>query len=142
VSDVPPQRRPPANTAQARRYEAIMAGSPEQFLAAQGECVSIQGPVVHDNVVDRYLRCLITYSDAYFEEVSFPYPYHFTRRGDPFQFADPENHPFPMQAPPPGFVPPHPFALSRALCSFYRAECASLIARERANGNQPVTSTP
>ncbi|GAC1659701.1 MAG: hypothetical protein NVS4B13_05340 [Candidatus Elarobacter sp.] len=141
LTDVPAQRRPPARAPDQPRYEAVMAGTPEQFLSAQGECVSIQLSG-HAATVDRYLRCVITYSDGYFEQVSFPWAFRFSRRNDPFQFEDGSYHPFPMQPPPDGFALPHPFALSRALCSFYRAECASLIARERAAGNQPATGPP
>lgn len=141
LTDVPMQKRPPARAPDEQRYEAIMAGSPEQFLSAQGECVSIQSST-RGAYVDRYLRCVITYSDRYFEQVSFPWPFHFTRRNDPFQYNDGSYHPFPMQAPPDAFGLPHPFALSRAICSFYRAECQSVITREKANGNQPAPDTP
>jgi hypothetical protein len=137
LTDVPPQKRPPARAPDQQRYDAVMAGSPEQFLSAQGECVSIQD-ARRGAYVERYLRCVITYSDGYFEQVSFPWVFRFTRRNDPFQYAD-GYHPFPMQPPPDGFPLPHPFALSRAVCSFYRAECQSVIQRERANGNQPAT---
>jgi len=137
LTEVPPQKRPPARNPQALRYEQVMAGTPEQFLAAQGECDPLQANV-HGPYIDRWIRCLITYSDGYFEEVSFPWPFHFTRRNDPFQYVD-DHHTFPMQAPPAGFPLPHPFALSRAICSFYRAECQDVINRERANGNQPAT---
>jgi hypothetical protein len=138
LTDVPPQRRPPARSPDQHRYEAVMAGTPEQFLSAQGECQPIQA-ARHGAYVDRYLRCVIQYSDGYFEEVSFPWVFRFTRRDDPFQYDDDRYHPFPMQPPPDGFVLPHPFALSRAICSFYRAECTSVIQRERANGNQPAS---
>jgi hypothetical protein len=138
LTDVPMQRRPPARNPEQRRYDAVMAGTPEQFLSAQGECVSIQANG-HGAYIDRYLRCVITYSDGYFEQVSFPWAFHFTRRNDPFQYDDASYHPFPMQPPPDAFPLPHPFALSRAICSFYRAECQSVITRERANGNQPAT---
>ena len=137
LTNVPPQRRPPARSPQQLRYEQVMAGTPEQFLSAQGVCDPLSSSV-HGQIVERYLRCQITYSDGYFEEVSFPWTYRFLRRYDPFQYYDGSYHPFPMQAPPPGFVLPHPFAFSRAVCSFYRAECASLIEREKANGNQPA----
>jgi hypothetical protein len=43
-----------------------------------------------------------------------------------------------MQPPPPGFALPQPFALSRAVCSFYRAQCEAVIQRETAAGNQPA----
>jgi hypothetical protein len=137
LTDVPRQRRPPAIAPNERRYQAIMAGTPEQFLSAQGDCTSVQSNG-HAAFVDRYLRCLIRYSDGYYEEVSFPWVFRFARRTDPFAYLDDMPHPFPMQPPPPGFVLPQPFALSRAICSFYRAECESLIDRERANGNQPA----
>jgi hypothetical protein len=140
LTDVPPQRRPPARNPDQLRYEQVMAGTPEQFLSAQGECVSIQSGT-RGPYVDRYLRCVITYSDGYFEQVSFPWAFHFTRRNDPFQYEDGSYHPFPMQPPPDGFALGHPFALSRAICSFYRAQCASVIMRERANGNQPATDS-
>ena len=138
LTDVPPQRRPPARNPEQRRYDAVMAGTPEQFLSAQGECVSIQASA-RAAYVDRYLRCVITYSDGYFEQVSFPWAFRFSRRNDPFQYEDGSYHPFPMQPPPDGFALPHPFALSRAICSFYRAQCQSVITREKANGNQPAT---
>jgi hypothetical protein len=134
---VPPQRRPPARSPQQLRFEQVMAGTPEQFLAAQGICDPLESRE-HGAIVERYLRCDITYSDGYFEQVSFPWTFRFLRRYDPFAYNDGQYHPFPMQAPPPGFVLPHPFAFSRAICSFYRAECVSLIERERANGNQPA----
>ncbi|HZX68939.1 MAG TPA: hypothetical protein VFE70_08640, partial [Candidatus Elarobacter sp.] len=141
LSDVPRQRRPPAIAPYAQRYAAVMAGSPQQFLAAQGDCTSLQD-APHGAIVDRVLRCLIRYSDGYYEEVTFPWQYHFYRRTDPFGYLDGQIHPFPMQAPPPGFVLPQPFALSRAVCSFYRAQCQALIDRETAAGNQPAPATP
>jgi hypothetical protein len=137
LAEVPHQRRPPAIAPNEQRYAAIMAGTPQQFLTAQGDCTSVQSDL-RGAIVDRYLRCLIRYSDGYYEEVSFPWVFRFLRRTDPFSYLDGMSHPFPMQPPPPGFVLPQPFALSRAICSFYRAECESLIDRERAAGNQPA----
>ncbi len=136
ITDVPMQRRPPARSPDQQRYIAVMAGTPEQFLSAQGECTSIQVSA-HGALVDRYLRCVITYSDGYFEQVSFPWVFRFTRRNDPFQYEDGSYHPFPMQPPPDAFALPHPFALSRAICSFYRAECAERD-HARARQRQPA----
>ena len=141
LSDIPPQSRPPARAPDQLRYEKIMAGTPESFLAAQGDCVSL-ADTAHGATIDRILRCQITYSDGYFENVTFPWRYRFSRRTDPFQYSDGYSHPFPMQAPPDAFPLPHPFALSRAVCSFYRAQCSRVIDAERANGNQPAPSTP
>ena len=137
--DVPPQRRPPARAPNQLRYEAVMSGTPEMYFSAQGDCTAIeQGRAGSTNYY--YLRCLIRYSDGYFEEVSFPWPHVFPRRNDPIDMYlhDGIRRTFPMQAPPPGFtLPPH-FALSRAICTFYRAYCQGVIERERANGNQPA----
>jgi hypothetical protein len=143
LTDVQPQRRPPARNPEQLRYEAIMAGTPEMFLSAQGDCDSIQeGARGTWNYY--YLRCLIRYSDGYFEEVSFLWPHRFPRRNDPIDMYrhDLIRRPFPMQAPPAGFVLPPNFALSRAVCSFYHARCQDIITRERANGNQPATDVP
>lgn len=141
LSDVPRQRRPPAIAPNAQRYAAVMAGSPQQFLSAQGDCTSL-ADAARGAIVERVLRCLIRYSDGYYEEVTFPWQYHFYRRTDPFGYLDGQIHPFPMQAPPPGFILPQPFALSRAVCSFYRAQCQALIDRESAAGNQPAPPSP
>lgn len=141
LSNVPPQRRPPARNPQQMRYEAIMAGTPEMFFAAaQGDCVPLQGPMRLGPLRAYYIRCLIRYSDGYFEEVSYPWIYKFAPSRDPFDLrANPDyTMIFGPQGPGPGFVLPPNFALSRAVCTFYRAQCAALIARERANGNQPA----
>lgn len=143
LTDVPPQRRPPARNPQQQRYEAIMAGTPEQFLSAQGTCDPIQSDY-RGAWHYYYLRCLINYSDGYFEEVSFLWPYKFPARNDPIDISMHSAYrpTFGMQGPPPGFVLPEHFALSRAICSFYQQRCADIIARERANGNQPATDAP
>jgi hypothetical protein len=87
-----------------------------------------RGPYVY-----YYLSCSIKYTDGWAEQVSFPWPFHFTHRDDPFAYRNGPQR-FPPQGPPPGFVLPHPFALSRALCTYYHAECESVLERERANG--------
>ncbi len=135
---VPPQRRPPARMPDQPQYPHIMDGTPEKFLTAQGTCDPLEA-YWHEPVVFRYLRCDITYSDGHFEEVSLPWPFRFTRRSDPF---DPSRGRivFPMQAPPDGFVLPAHFALSRAVCSFFRDRCQRVLDAERANGGQPATS--
>jgi hypothetical protein len=138
LTDVPPQRRPPARNPQQRRYEAIMAGTPEMFFAAaQGDCIDLEDTVTRGPVHVYYIRCTIRYPDDYFENVSYPWPYKFPASADPFQ-QPPGALIFHGQGPPPGFVLPPNFALSRAICSFYRAQCERLIERERAAGNQPA----
>ena len=139
LTDVQPQRRPPARAPEQMRYEAVMSGTPEQFLSAQGDCTSIEeGQAGATNYY--YLRCTIRYSDGYFENVSFPWPHVFPKRNDPIALTrrSGARYSFPMQPPPSGFaLPPH-FALSRAICTFYKSQCESIIERERANGNQPA----
>ena len=138
LTDVPSQRRPPARNPQQQRYEAIMAGTPEMFFAAaQGDCIDLEDTVTRGPVHVYYIRCTIRYPDGYFENVSYPWPYKFPASADPFQLA-PGALIFHGQGPPPGFVLPRNFALSRAICSFYRAQCERLIERERAAGNQPA----
>jgi hypothetical protein len=142
LTDVPPQRRPPSRMPNQRPYEAIMAGTPEQFLSAfQGDCVSLQGPMPDGGLRAYYIRCFIRYNDGYFENVSFPWVYQFPSRRDPFDIRQNPDYrmTFPPQGPPPGFVLPPHFALSRAVCSFYKSQCQDLIDREKANGNQPVS---
>jgi len=145
LTDTPRQSRPPARMPQTPQYEAIMAGTPAQFLAAfQGDCVSLQGPMPDGALHAYYLRCFIRYNDGYFETVSFPWIYQFPPRRDPFDLrVNPDGKmTFPPQGPPPGFaLPPH-FALSRAVCAFFKSQCADLIQRETENGNQPVTGGP
>ncbi len=145
LTDVPPQHRPPARMPNMRPYEAIMAGTPAQFLSAfQGDCVSLQGPMPDGPARAYYLRCFIRYNDGYFENVSFPWVYVFAPRRDPFDLrVNPDGKmTFPPQAPPAGFVLPAHFALSRAVCAFFKAQCAELIRRETENGGQPVTDAP
>ncbi len=141
LSNVPPQRRPPARSPDQKRYEAIMAGTPEQFMAAfQGDCVPLEGPMMHGAVRYYYIRCMIRYNDGYFENVSYPWAYRFPARMDPFDLRVNPNYDmrFAPQGPPQGFALPPNFALSRAICTFYRAACENIFARERANGNQPA----
>jgi hypothetical protein len=143
LTDVPPQRRPPARAPDQIRYEAIMAGTPEQFLSAQGDCTSIIQEGHTATISYYYFRCTIRYSDGYFEDVSFLWPHVFPRGRDPVDLyrRGEVRMVFPMQGPPPGFVLPPHFALSRAVCSFYKARCQSIIDGERANGNQPATDS-
>ena len=142
LSNVPPPRRPPARMPDQLRYQQIMSGTPEQFFAAfQGDCIPLEGPMLRGPVRYYYIQCMIRYNDGYFENVSYPWVYRFPARIDPFDERVNPNYDmrFAPQGPPQGFtLPPH-FALSRAICTFYRAQCESIFARERANGNQPAT---
>ena len=129
LTDVPRQTRRPATT--MKHYQLVMAGSRGDLTSAQGQCRPTQtwyrGPVVW-----HYMDCDFIYTDGFAEHVLIPWPQHFSRNDDP------ADHPFkiyPVGEPPPGWTLPHPFAFSRLVCVFYRAECQALIDRERANGD-------
>ncbi len=79
-----------------------------------------------------FVRCIITYSDGYVETVAFPWQWKWTDADNPFLPGGPEH--FPGQPPPPGFTLPHPFAMSRAVCAFFRAQCQAVLDQERARG--------
>lgn len=126
LSDTPRQSRPPSTM---KHYSMIMSGKPSDVLDAQGICTDDEPPQYSRGYVYHYYRCNIQYSDGYAETVTFPWPFRFLRKDDPRP-----GQSFAKQGPPEGFVLPHPFGLSRAVCSFYQSECAAVIAREKANG--------
>jgi hypothetical protein len=146
VANEQPDRGVPA--ADDLRYGQIMAGNPQEiraklFVSGEGECVSIQGPMPAGALRGYYLRCTVHYSDGFFEQVSFPWPFYFPPRRDPFDFRDnPDGRmSFPGQDPPSGFILPPNFALSRAVCAYFRPQCAAIIDAERARG-EPAYGKP
>ena len=131
------------------RYGKIMAGNPQEiraklFVSGEGECVSIQGPMRVGSLNGYYLRCTVHYSDGFFEQVSFPWPFYFAPHKDPFDFRDNPygRMSFPGQDPPSGFVLPPNFALSRAVCSYFRPQCAAIIDAERKRGEASYGTPP
>ena len=119
-------------------YDSYLNVNINEVIGGNGEC-SIVG---QDDVGIRrgrytyyYLVCIVRYSDGFAETVQWPWPFKFTDENDPFR--DGRRHSFPGQPPPPGFVLPHPFAMSRAVCAFYHAECQAVIDREKAQGLGP-----
>jgi hypothetical protein len=78
------------------------------------------------------MDCDFIYTDGFSEHVLIPWPQQFARNDDP---ADHPYKLYPVEDPPPGWQLPHPFAFSRLVCIFYKAECQALIERERANGD-------
>ena len=129
LTDVPPQTRRPATT--MKRYQLVMAGSRGDLTSAQGQCRATQtwyrGPLVW-----HYMDCDFVYTDGFGEHVLIPWPQRFARNDDP---ADHPYKMYPVEDPPPGWTLPHPFAFSRLVCIFYKAECQALVERERANGD-------
>jgi hypothetical protein len=138
VEATPQPERAPSQT--MKRYDKYLAGNIEDVTDANGDCYPLDYGSVHSGYTWYYLRCTVRYADGYVESVEFPWPFKFTRANDPFARRDGRRHEFPGQPPPDGFTLPHPFALSRAVCVFYRAECKAVIDRERANGELPAGS--
>jgi len=129
LTEVPPQARRPATT--MKRYQLVMAGSRGDLTSAQGQCRATQtwyrGPVVW-----HYMDCDFVFTDGFSEHVLIPWPQQFARNDDP---ADHPYKFYPVEDPPAGWQLPHPFAFSRLVCIFYKAECQALVERERANGD-------
>jgi hypothetical protein len=130
----------PAGVSTMKRYDKYLAGNIEDVTGGDGSCDPLDDGTYRGGYTWYYLRCTVRYADGYVESVSFPWPFKFTRANDPFYRRDGRRHEFPGQPPPDGFVLPHPFALSRAVCAFYREECKAVIDRERANGDLPAGS--
>jgi hypothetical protein len=126
---VPPQAHRPATT--MKRYQQVMAGSRGDLTSAQGQCRATQ-TWYRGNTVWHYEDCEFVFNDGFSEHVLIPWPQHFARNDDPV------DHPYrryAVQDPPDGWMLPHPFAFSRLVCIFYKAECQALVERERANGD-------
>ena len=132
-----PQAAAPAAVQTMKRYDKYLQGSIEDVTGGNGSCDPLDDGTTRGIYTWYYLRCIVHYADGYVETVSFPWPFKFTRQDDPFARHDGRRHEFPGQPPPAGFVLPHPFAMSRAVCAFYRDECKAVIDRERANGEPP-----
>jgi hypothetical protein len=117
-----------------KHYDGILAGRSEDALQSEGVCDPLDTPNARGGYNYYYLRCRVTFTDGYTEEVSFPWQFRFTPRDDPFRYQDGHQHHFPVQAPPEGFALRRPFALSRTICAFYHDDCAAVVAKERAAG--------
>jgi hypothetical protein len=117
-------------------YDTYLNVDVNEVLDENGICTPTSiddSGVRRGNYTYYYLRCNVRYSDGFAETVEFPWPFKFTDANDPFRYRDGRPHSFPGQPPPPGFVLPHPFALSRAVCAFFHNECQAVIDRERAS---------
>jgi hypothetical protein len=147
ASDVRQQHELPS--AERRRYDQMLAGSPEEvrakmFISGDGDCVPLQGPMTVGRMQGYYIRCLVHYTDGFFEQVSFPWPFYFAPHKNPF---DPRDNPngtmtFPGQDPPAGFTLPANFALSRTVCAFFRPQCTSIINAETGRGEPSYGKPP
>lgn len=123
-----------------KRYDRFLMGNIDDVTGANGDCDPRDEPSYHGGYVWYFLHCTVHYADGFVETVDFPWQFKFTRANDPFARRDGRRHEFPGQPPPDGFVLPHPFAMSRAVCTYFREECKAVIDRERANGDSPAGS--
>jgi hypothetical protein len=123
---------PQHQVATTKQYNDVLHGSVDDIIGGNGLCDPMDNGTVRGVYTYYYLTCSIRYTDGMTERVSFPWPFRFTRRDDPFIYRDGRPHSFPPQPPPEGFVLRHPFALSRALCMYYHDECAAVLEREHA----------
>jgi hypothetical protein len=130
-----PQADRPAAVQTMKRYAKVLDGPVSDVLSSDGPCQPLDDGAVRGPYTYYYIRCDVTFQDGYRETVSFPWPFKFTRREDPFAPNGPRH--FPGQPPPPGFVMPHPFALSRSVCYYYHDECVAIVKREEAAGGNP-----
>jgi hypothetical protein len=129
LSDVPKQSKAPAAT--RKRYQYVMAGSHDDLMTAQAEC-TMTGTWYRGPTVWHYEDCRFVYSDGFSEQVAIPWPQPYARNDD---IAEHPGKIYLVRDPPPGWVLPHPFAFSRLICIYYKAECQALVDRERANGD-------
>jgi hypothetical protein len=125
----------PAAVQTMKRYDNVLHASPTDIVGFDGPCDPLDGGTTRGPYTYYYIRCNVHFDDGYVETVSFPWPYKFTRREDPFIGRGVTN--FPAQPPPSNFVLPHPFALSRSICMYYRDDCLAVVKREQQNGNVP-----
>ncbi|MEO7039965.1 MAG: hypothetical protein ABI186_08065 [Candidatus Elarobacter sp.] len=127
----PADAQPPVQT--MKRYDKLLDGSVTDVEGGDGMCDPLDNGTTRGAYTYYYLRCNVHYADGFSEQVSFPWPFRFTRREDPFAMG-PGRHEFPPQPPPAGFTLPHPFALSRAICAYYHDDCVAVLRREQAAG--------
>lgn len=132
-----PQADQAAPVQTMKRYDRILQGSVDEIVGGEGICDPMDEGTVRGPYTYYYLSCSFTYTDGFSERVQFPWPFHFTRQDDPFGRRDGHTHRFPVQPPPPDYTLPHPFAMSRVVCSFYHDECAAIVRKERADGSLP-----
>jgi hypothetical protein len=111
----------------------IFTGRQSDLDHVQGSCRTLQS-FTRGNRIWHYLQCDYQYPDGYFETVSWPWPFAFSRGADPM---DVDGAIFPNQGPPAGFVLPTPFALSRGVCAYFVERCEAVIRAEQQNGGAP-----
>lgn len=138
ITEAPPQAKGDApKTMSSRHFQLVMSGTPSE-VSGQGTCDPDQ-TWYQGNTAWHYLTCTTTYEDGYSERVSIPWPVHYPKSNDAPLIP---GRRFNLTDPPPGWTLPHPFALSRVTCAYFKSECQAVIDREKANGDPAYGGDP
>lgn len=131
----PPPKEPPAAS---KRYDFVMNGTLKDLLSAQGEVTPLQSWVDRSRRLDwYYIRVHVVYSDGSSETVDIPWPVSFAMDDDPVATHAIFHH---IPDPPPGYALPHPFPISRLVCTYYKDECQAVLDAEDRNGGRPASN--
>jgi hypothetical protein len=129
--------RPPKTRASTmKHYNYVMSGRMADLTTAQGYVTVLK--TWTDRVARLnwyYVEVRMVYDDGSSELVDIPWPVAFPIGNDPIAVDRVFHH---IPDPPPNYVLPHPFQLSRLLCLYYRDECKAVIDAEERNGGQPA----
>lgn len=132
VTNVKPPKLPPSTV---KHYDLVMQGAIADFQTAEATYEVLQSGRAGERDW-YYLRVHVIWPDGYGETVDIPWPIYFPEDNDPIA-VDRIFHDIP---PPPDFQLPHPFALSRIVCVYFRKECQAVIDAEEVNGGYPATN--
>jgi hypothetical protein len=132
-SDVVNHPAPPEPAAAARRDTLIMSGEQHVLQHAQGYYTVLAAG--RSGEIDwYYLAVRMQWPDGYSESIDIPWVLRYPRDDDPVARRDRLTD----VAPPPDYVLPHPFQLSRIVCTYFRAQCQAVLDAERENGGAPA----
>jgi hypothetical protein len=132
LTNVAPPKQPPSTM---KHYDMIMSGTLQDVQRAQGVVDTVYSSGSSGRFNWHYVHVTILYADGYTETIDVPWPFVFPSSNDPIER---EQRRFLAPPPPDGYVLPHPFPLSRFVCSYYKEECAAVIESEKKNGGNPA----
>jgi hypothetical protein len=136
LTQAPQQKPATVSTMSDRRFKLVMSGTPQE-VSGQGHCYADRQWTTGDTDW-YYLNCTTTYTDGFTETVDIPWPVHFPKKNDPMI----TGRRFDLTDPPQGFTLPHPFALTRVTCAWFKSDCQAVIDREKANGDPSYGGDP